>query len=961
MQVRLAISHALAQATKLSVYEARVVDLVEETRHLPQALAAHGRIRLSSRKLAMLIGKVFLQSSTVNLLSRVLDTPDYFWSAPDSLQALYDRACEYLELERRIGRVNARFQVLQEMLDVLRDQQNNMHGAQLEIVIIGLLIIDCVFLLMQALSLIGGLFPDQARSAAASAAASAHASAHASLHASVHKRGANPSAPAWPMLAQAALPDQGGAPTPAALYSALEVAAAKIRAAEDGQTRRVARHSHRPTSAQTLSPAGHTLRGTSSHNSLLSLVPSPADDLSTALALGGNPPNPRSPAAAPSSNPQAHAGGALTYPSLVTIVEQPVNVQAQLNDALQALVALAPPVVPSRQASRSIASRAGTQELAASRQASRDIASRTDTQELPASRQGSTSRLNPPPEAPDPGNSQTHGVVAEGVSSAPSTASHPQAVAGRPQGHGNSSSAPQSTAPEPLPLAGATPAVASPVGDAASVGGSGSDQPQVSGPVTESFGSHLVHHPPSGPVALLPATATAAADPVAAGVAGEVAATAGSPAKSIGGGLGVSAPLGRPMTSSGQKLLVRQLTPHSSVAAGGRSSGGKRTRRHSFDHGSSSGNNLLSLVEQSITAGADTVMRMFTRARVAHHESTDPGSCTPSSATTSSRPSSHNPQRERHSAPKTLGKVGQNVSDRSSLSMRDRISLGSWAAAWRTSRQPATACSAAAPAAAAGAAPPGLAAPEAARGPARTRVTVPVVLGVTRPSEGGWLLGMPALTGAGSAASRPGSSCDNAEAAQEPRGTHGPTDDNSSNVHFGGDAKTLPAGGGGGGGGGSSSCGAETALLDHAASDGRAGSKCGGGLGGRSSSSHDLPATSHLVSRAQLKILERVPTPKRSTWKARRHSIAIMQEVALHDELRQLSVGFAEGHDSMAAAAAWGDGADGVEDEGEGGVQRVSAVKARILARQLTPLHSSNARARRASGLAKAGEVPLAA
>lgn len=202
-----------------------------------------------------------------------------------------------------------------------------------------------------------------------------------------------------------------------------------------------------------------------------------------------------------------------------------------------------------------------------------------------------------------------------------------------------------------------------------------------------------------------------------------------------------------------------------------------------------SGNNLLSLVEQSITAGADSVMRMFTRARVAHHDTTDPGSGTPSSSvTTSSRPSSHNPQRERHSAPKTLGKVSQNVSDRSSLSIRGRISLGSWAAAWRTSQQPATACSAAAPAAAAGAAPvgsrsfvrssapslyahdegkPGLAAPEAARGPVRTRVTVPVVLGgATRPSEGGWLLGMPALTGAGSAASRPGSSCDNAEAAQ---------------------------------------------------------------------------------------------------------------------------------------------------------------------------------------------------
>lgn len=31
-------------------------------------------------------GKVFLQRAAVNLLSTVLDTPEFFWSAPDHLQ-----------------------------------------------------------------------------------------------------------------------------------------------------------------------------------------------------------------------------------------------------------------------------------------------------------------------------------------------------------------------------------------------------------------------------------------------------------------------------------------------------------------------------------------------------------------------------------------------------------------------------------------------------------------------------------------------------------------------------------------------------------------------------------------------------------------------------------------------------------------------------------------------------------
>ncbi|GLI71318.1 hypothetical protein VaNZ11_016477 [Volvox africanus] len=154
-QVRLAMSHALAQSTKLSVYEERVVALVEESRHLPQDLALHGRVSMSTKNLAQLIGKVFLQSSTLNLLSTVMDTPEFFWSAPDQLQALYERACEYLELDTRAEVLNARFQVLQEMLDMLRDHKNNSHAARLEWIIIWLLMVDVILMLFQLLSLFG--------------------------------------------------------------------------------------------------------------------------------------------------------------------------------------------------------------------------------------------------------------------------------------------------------------------------------------------------------------------------------------------------------------------------------------------------------------------------------------------------------------------------------------------------------------------------------------------------------------------------------------------------------------------------------------------------------------------------------------------------------------------------------------------------------------------------------------
>lgn len=47
----------------------------------------------------------------MNLLSSVLETPEFFWTAPDQLQLLYAAVCEYLEIEDRLEVVNGRFTV----------------------------------------------------------------------------------------------------------------------------------------------------------------------------------------------------------------------------------------------------------------------------------------------------------------------------------------------------------------------------------------------------------------------------------------------------------------------------------------------------------------------------------------------------------------------------------------------------------------------------------------------------------------------------------------------------------------------------------------------------------------------------------------------------------------------------------------------------------------------------------
>jgi hypothetical protein len=57
-QIKLAISYALAQSTKLSLHERRVTDMVVETKHLPESLAACGKVAMSPETIAKLIGKV---------------------------------------------------------------------------------------------------------------------------------------------------------------------------------------------------------------------------------------------------------------------------------------------------------------------------------------------------------------------------------------------------------------------------------------------------------------------------------------------------------------------------------------------------------------------------------------------------------------------------------------------------------------------------------------------------------------------------------------------------------------------------------------------------------------------------------------------------------------------------------------------------------------------------------------
>merc|ERR1712190_185085 len=94
--------------------------------------------------LSKLIGRLFVHKSEVNLLSSVLDTPEYFWTSADSLQELFKAIGRYLEVDERVDAVKSRLEVIQEMFDMLQSRHDAQHGAALEWIVIWLVLLEFV-------------------------------------------------------------------------------------------------------------------------------------------------------------------------------------------------------------------------------------------------------------------------------------------------------------------------------------------------------------------------------------------------------------------------------------------------------------------------------------------------------------------------------------------------------------------------------------------------------------------------------------------------------------------------------------------------------------------------------------------------------------------------------------------------------------------------------------------------
>ena len=142
--IKLAISHAIAQSTKLSFFEENMATQMEEAKDVPKRLALTGELGMKRNDVVKILGGLFKSRVDVNLSSNVLDVPNLIWDDEPTLHPLYTAVREYLEIKPRIQVLNERCRVFLDLAEILSDFIDDSKMSKLTWIIIVLICVSIV-------------------------------------------------------------------------------------------------------------------------------------------------------------------------------------------------------------------------------------------------------------------------------------------------------------------------------------------------------------------------------------------------------------------------------------------------------------------------------------------------------------------------------------------------------------------------------------------------------------------------------------------------------------------------------------------------------------------------------------------------------------------------------------------------------------------------------------------------
>ncbi|KAH7138589.1 sporulation protein RMD8 [Dendryphion nanum] len=149
--IKLSISHAIAQSTKLSLFEERMARTMLAAQYVPKRLALTGKLGMGRTEVVKMIGSLFTSRVDVNLSSNMLDTPNFFWDSEPTLHPLYTAYREYLEIKPRIQVLNERCRVFLDLGEILSDSISDRKMTRITWIIIILIIFSICITCLEVL------------------------------------------------------------------------------------------------------------------------------------------------------------------------------------------------------------------------------------------------------------------------------------------------------------------------------------------------------------------------------------------------------------------------------------------------------------------------------------------------------------------------------------------------------------------------------------------------------------------------------------------------------------------------------------------------------------------------------------------------------------------------------------------------------------------------------------------
>ena len=139
-----AFSNGLQLSVKLGIWESLLDEYIRSMGEIPRNMKDEKPLGLSRKEIMKKTGELLYLRHNINLLSDLLDTPDFYWDRPE-LETYFSVMYSNLDLKDRTQVINNKLNYSHELAEVLRTHLQENHSLKLEWCIIGLITVEVVF------------------------------------------------------------------------------------------------------------------------------------------------------------------------------------------------------------------------------------------------------------------------------------------------------------------------------------------------------------------------------------------------------------------------------------------------------------------------------------------------------------------------------------------------------------------------------------------------------------------------------------------------------------------------------------------------------------------------------------------------------------------------------------------------------------------------------------------------